>query len=109
MRSGWVAVAVGTAVLLSGCGTQAAGITGVEFGETSTELQVLVGTCNREPTVSVVEGDEITLSAQVPRRLSLSGSDACMDVVAVALNEPVGQRVVKDAAGREFEPAAPTG
>jgi len=108
MRSGWVAVAVGTAVLLSGCATQAAGITGVEFDETSTELQVLVGTCNREPTVSAVEGDEITLSAQVPRRLSLPLSDACMDVVSVALNEPVGQRVVKDAAGREFDPVTPT-
>ena len=58
---------------------------------------------------SVVEGDEITLSAQVPRRLSLSGSDACMDVVAVVLKEQVGQRIVKDAAGREFEPDAPTG
>lgn len=107
MRSWWVAAAVGMAVLLSGCATEAAGITGVEFDETSTELQVLVGTCNRDPAVSAVEGDAITLSAQVRRRLSLPGSDACIDVVSVALTEPVGQRVVRDDAGNEFEPLTP--
>lgn len=109
MGSGWVAAVVGMAVLLSGCATGAAGITGVEFDETSTELQVLVGTCNRDPVVSADEGVAITLSAQVSRRLSLPGSDACLDVLSVTLTEPVGQRVVRDDAGNEFDPLTPPG
>ena len=110
MRSVWVAFAAGTAVRLSGCGTQAASIADVQFDVTSSKLQVIVNTCNEDVVVWLSESDEIGLSAEVPRRWRPSGADAYQDLIPVGLEERVGERAVVDSAtGREFAPAPAAG
>lgn len=55
-------------------------------------LDVAVNSCNGNPTVDVIESEEeVTLSV-----VASDSMDDCQDVVTVELEEPLGERKVRD-------------
>lgn len=60
-------------------------------------LDVAVDSCHGDPEVEVVESDEaVTLSV-----MATDTKDDCQDLLTVPLDEPLGDRVVRD--GRDGE------
>lgn len=90
-----------TAVLLvtvAACaGRGPVGVSEVVVVQGGRSLDVAVDSCNGDPAVEVRESDEaVTLSV-----VATGNEDDCQDVATVSLDDPLGDRVVRD--GRDGE------
>src|SRR5688572_27726258 len=83
---------VGATLLLASCGLrQPVDIARVIVGKDERELIVLLGTCEQNESVQVVETDTtVRLSAEADR--PIGGTGGCTEMVSVTLKEPVGDR-----------------
>lgn len=90
------------AFVLAGC-TRTAAITEVVLLDGATETMIVsVDTCNANPRLAVVEGEQaITLAVQADQQSW--GSDDCADSINVELDAPLGdRRVIDGATGEEL-------
>ncbi|MFK5581955.1 hypothetical protein [Serinicoccus sp. LYQ131] len=99
-----VICAVGAVGLLSAC-QETPAIVEVWGTADGQELDVGVGTCEGNPTVTAVgTADEVRLSASMARSFSPFATTDCGTLRTVTLEEPLGDRqVVNDATGEQLE------
>lgn len=103
MRRGAQGVSVAVAALILAACTRTAPIVEVMLPEGDPQTLIVgVNTCNADPRVAVVEGEQsITLTVRADRQPF--GSDDCADSLSVPLEEPLGdRRVVDDVTGEEL-------
>lgn len=104
--AGWC-IALLALLLVAGCGADAPTIDIVYGDPESTRLEVSVNTCNRNPTVDAEETSEevrLTVTADEP---SGDGEEDCMDYAVLALETPLGDRIVVDASTDQQVEVAP--
>lgn len=67
-------------------------------------LEVVLNTCNADVSVDIEEYDDriVVHAENHDRRLFVTGTDDCTDVVPVDLGTPLGDRRVTDPSGNEF-------
>lgn len=88
-------------LLLGSCSSQDARIVEVWGNDSETRLDVVIGSCNKNPTVELEESiKEIRLRVEVKSRLELLSGD-CLDGVSIELAKPLGERTVLDDATDE--------
>lgn len=88
-------------LLLGSCSSQHVRIVEVWGNDSETRLDVVIASCNKDPTVDVQESiEEIHLRVQVQSRLELFSGD-CLDGVSLELAKPLGERTVVDGATDE--------
>jgi hypothetical protein len=94
-------------VVCSGCGSDAPSIVIVYGDPDSTQLEVGVDVCNRNPSVDAEEtAEEVRLTATADEP-SGDGEDDCRDSVVLTLEAPLGDRVVIDESTGERVEVAP--
>jgi hypothetical protein len=86
---------------LAACGSETLVVNEIYGDPTSTQLEMGVSTCNRDPWVEIEEtSDEVRLTVHA-EETSDTGSGDCQDGVKVTLEAPLGTRTVVDTATDE--------
>jgi hypothetical protein len=97
----WAGLAILLGLPLAACGSETLTVQELHGDPRSTQLEVGVSTCNRDPWVDVEEtGDEVRLTVHAEEATG-TGTDDCQDGVDVTLEAPLGTRTVADTATDE--------
>ena len=92
-----IALVTAAAALLAGCGSTGVSISAAYVSPDDTQLWVILNACDNGAKVDASEtGEQVDLTASVPRRIRLSSNDCLSDVV-VTLESPLASRTVVDA------------
>ena len=80
-------------------------------GPGDTSLEINVGSCNKNPTVTSVSEDDTQILVEIEAdQLQGTADNECLDSVVVELTQPIGDRVVMDSLTEQaIRPEMPEG